>query len=114
LADGGTALDAAIATNSVLAVVYPHMCGLGGDLFLLYYEAATGAVHCLNASGPAPAMATRDAFADLGLDHIPQRGPLPVTVPGTVAGWQAAYQRFGRLPFGRLLEPAAAGLHQSR
>ncbi|QYN37475.1 gamma-glutamyltransferase family protein [Pseudonocardia sp. DSM 110487] len=108
LADGGTALDAAIATNAMLSVVYPHMCGLGGDLFLLYFEAATGSVHCLNASGPAPGLATRAAFADLGLDHIPQRGPLPVTVPGTVAGWQAAHQRFGRLPWRRLLEPAAS------
>jgi gamma-glutamyltranspeptidase/glutathione hydrolase len=107
LADGGTALDAAIATNAVLSVVYPHMCGLGGDLFLLHFEASTGTVHCLNASGPAPGLATRDAFAARGLDHIPQRGPLPVTVPGTVAGWYAAHRRFGRLPMDRLLEPAA-------
>jgi gamma-glutamyltranspeptidase/glutathione hydrolase len=108
LADGGSALDAAIATNATLSVVYPHMCGLGGDLFLLYFDAADGTVHCLNASGPAPRLATRDAFAGLGLEHIPQRGPLPVTVPGTVAGWQVAHEEFGRLPFGRLLEPAAS------
>jgi gamma-glutamyltranspeptidase/glutathione hydrolase len=63
LAAGGNALDAAVAMNAMLAVVYPHMCGLGGDLFLLYADARTGRIHCLNASGPAPALANalRDA-----------------------------------------------------
>ena len=68
--------------NAMLGVVYPHMCGLGGDLFLLHHEARTGEVTCLNASGPAPALATPRPFAARGLDAVPARGPLPVTVPG--------------------------------
>ena len=105
---GGNALDAAIAANAMLAVAYPHMCGLGGDLFLLYFEAASGTVHCLNATGPAPAAATPAAVAERGLDAVPARGPLSVTVPGAVAGWDAALARFGTRPLGDLLAPAAA------
>ncbi len=106
LTAGGNALDAAIATNAMLGVVYPHMCGIGGDVFLLYHEAATGAVHCLNGSGPSPALATREALLSRGLDEVPARGPLPVTVPGTVGAWEAALDRFGSLPLAELLEPA--------
>jgi gamma-glutamyltranspeptidase len=108
LASGGNALDAAIATNAMLGVVYPHMCGVGGDLFLLHHEAATGTVHCLNGTGGAPALATPDAFADRGLDAVPARGPLSVTVPGTVGAWDAALRRFGSRPLADLLEPAIA------
>ena len=108
LADGGTALDAAIATNAVLCVVYPHMCGLGGDLFLLYHEARTGRVHALNASGAAPARATIAELRGRGLDGVPVHGPLAATVPGAVRGWQAAVERFGTLPVARLLAPAIA------
>ena len=74
----------------MLAVVYPHMCGLGGDLFLLHREARTGEVHCLNGTGRAPALATPAAFAERGLDAVPARGPLSLTVPGTVGAWEAA------------------------
>src|SRR5689334_9836026 len=77
---GGNALDAALATNAMLGVVYPHMCGVGGDLLLLYYEARTGAVHCLNGTGPAPALATPAAFAERDLQSVPARGPLSVNV----------------------------------
>ena len=105
---GGTAIDAVVATNAMLGVVYPHMCGVGGDLFLLHHEARTGEATCLNASGPAPALATRAAFAARGLDAVPARGPLPVTVPGCVAGWDAALARFGSRPLGELLAPAIA------
>ncbi|MEA2383725.1 MAG: gamma-glutamyltranspeptidase / glutathione hydrolase [Solirubrobacteraceae bacterium] len=106
LSDGGNALDAAIATNAMLAVVYPHMCGLGGDLFLLYHDARTGAVHCLNGSGPAPTLATPEAFTERGLTAVPARGPLPVTVPGAVGAWDAAVRRFGSQPLRTLLAPA--------
>jgi gamma-glutamyltranspeptidase/glutathione hydrolase len=108
LAAGGNALDAAIATNAMLAAVYPHMCGLGGDLFLLFAEARTGRVHCLNASGPAPALASVAALRARGLDAVPARGPLSATVPGAVAGWQAARERFGTRSLADLLAPADA------
>lgn len=107
LAAGGNALDAAIATNAMLAVVYPHMCGLGGDLFLLHHEAATGTVHCLNGTGRAPALATPLAFAERGLGEIPARGALSPTVPGTVAAWDDALARFGTLSLADVVAPAA-------
>jgi gamma-glutamyltranspeptidase len=106
LAAGGNALDAAIATNAMLAVVYPHMCGLGGDLFLLHHDAATGTVHCLNGTGRAPALATPLAFAERGLGEIPARGALSPTVPGTVAAWEDALTRFGSLTLADVLGPA--------
>lgn len=106
LLGGGNALDAAVAANALLAVAYPHMCGLGGDLFLLYYSAADGRLHCLNGSGPAPRLATREAFLQRGLDAVPARGPLSVTVPGAVAAWAEALGRFGSRELGQLLEPA--------
>lgn len=108
LTAGGNALDAAVAMNAMLGVVYPHMCGFGGDTFILYYSATEGQVHCLNGSGPAPALATRAAFGQRGLDAIPARGPLPVTVPGTVAAWEEALGRFGSRSLAELLAPAAA------
>jgi gamma-glutamyltranspeptidase / glutathione hydrolase len=107
LADGGTAIDAAVAINAMLTVVYPHMCGIGGDLFLLYRDASDGRVWCLNGSGAAPALATREAYRERGLGEVPSRGPLSVTVPGAVAAWAAALERFGTRPLGELLEPAA-------
>jgi gamma-glutamyltranspeptidase/glutathione hydrolase len=106
LAEGGNALDAAIATNAMLAVVYPHMCGLGGDLFLLYHDARGDTVHCLNGTGGAPGLATPAAFAERGLDAVPARGPLSLTVPGTVGAWEAALDRFGTRALPDLLAPA--------
>jgi gamma-glutamyltranspeptidase / glutathione hydrolase len=108
LGSGGNAVDAAIAMNAMLGVVYPHMCGLGGDTFILYYSAAERRVHCLNGSGPAPTLATREAFRARRLDAIPDRGPLPVTVPGTVGAWEEALGRFGTRSLAELLAPAAA------
>lgn len=109
---GGNALDAAVATNAMLGVVYPHMCGFGGDTFILYHSAAERRVHYLNGSGPAPALASREEFRRRGLDAIPARGPLPVTVPGTVAAWEEALGRFGTRPLGELLAAAADGAEQ--
>jgi gamma-glutamyltranspeptidase len=108
LAAGGTAVDAIVAANAMLCVVYPHMAGLGGDLFLLHHEAGSGHVACLNGSGPAPALATPEAFAERGLDAVPARGPLSLTVPGAVAAWQAALERHGSRPLAELLAPAVA------
>lgn len=97
---GGSAIDAAIATAAVLAVVYPHMTSVGGDAFWLIHDARTGAVQALDAAGAAPAAATIDWFRERGLAEIPLRGVVPatVTVPGAVDGWCEAHARHGRLP----------------
>src|SRR5262249_40276662 len=108
LQQGGSAVDAAIAANAVLCVVYPHMAGLGGDGFWLIAEPGTGQVHGLNASGPAAQKATLDYYRRLSKDNeIPARGPLSaLTVPGTIDGWRLAHERFGRLCWDRLFDAA--------
>ena len=103
---GGHAVDAAIATNAVLGLVEPHMNGMGGDLFAIVYEARTGRLHGLNASGPAPAALTPDLLRGRGITDMPPSGIHSVTVPGAVAGWAALRDRFGRLPLANLLAPA--------
>lgn len=92
-------MDAAIATNLVLAVVCPHLCGLGGDLFAMVYEG--GKVHGLNSSGRLPKAAK---LPDDG--QVPERGIGSVTVPGAVAGWVSLAQRFGTIDIGDLAAPA--------
>ncbi|HZK05445.1 MAG TPA: gamma-glutamyltransferase [Actinomycetaceae bacterium] len=107
---GGSAVDAAIAANAVLGVVYPHMAGLGGDAFALIQD-DDGAVG-LNASGPAGREATRYHYERLGLSEIPSRGPrAALTVPGAVDGWRAMHERFGRLDWAELFEDA---IHHAR
>ncbi len=97
LGAGGSAVDAAIATNAVLGVVMPSGCGIGGDAFWLIWEAAAARQHALNGSGRAPAGADPAALRRDGLETIPFRGPLAVTVPGAVRSWADAHARFGRL-----------------
>lgn len=82
---GGNAVDAALAAAATLAVVYPHMCSVGGDLFALIRE-PDGRTVVLNASGAAPASVDVDALRSR-FDAVPSTGPHPVTVPGAVAGW---------------------------
>ena len=105
---GGSAIDAAIATSAVLSVVYPHMTGLGGDAFWLIHDGASGEVHYLNGGGKAAAGATLQSFAERGLNEIPLRGILPatLTVPGAVASWIEAHDKYGRLRLHRVLESA--------
>jgi oxamate amidohydrolase len=105
---GGSAVDAAIAANAVLCVVYPHMAGLGGDGFWLVHDPSSGSVEAIDASGPAAALATRDHYADLGVtDSIPSRGPLAaLTVPGAVDGWRMAHERYGKLEWRDLFADA--------
>ena len=103
---GGNAMDAAMAMAGVLAVIRPHMNGVGGDAFALYYEAATGTVHAMNGSGRAGALASPALFAERELDEVPGNGPLSVSVPGAVAAWVDALERFGTLPHAQLLAPA--------
>jgi gamma-glutamyltranspeptidase/glutathione hydrolase len=106
LQEGGNAVDAAIATAAVLAVVRPHMNGVGGDAFALVRPAAEGRVYALNGSGGAGSRATPEHFAELGEEDVPGSGPLSVSVPGAVAAWVDAHERWGSLPLARLLEPA--------
>lgn len=105
---GGSAIDAAIAASAMLAVVYPHMTGLGGDAFWLIHDGKSGEVRYLNGGGKAAGAATLAAMAERGLGEIPLRGitPATLTVPGAVASWIAAHAAFGRLPLARVMESA--------
>lgn len=105
LAEGGNAVDAAIAAAAVQAVVMPHLNGLGGDMWLLHVSPG-GTVRALNASGPAPDGATADAFRARGLSSIPIRGIEAVSVPGAVDGWFRALGTLGRLGPSRVFERA--------
>jgi gamma-glutamyltranspeptidase/glutathione hydrolase len=99
-------VDAAVAAAAALAVVRPHMNGVGGDAFALIMEEEAGVVHGLNGSGAAGTAATPTFFRDGGRDEVPYKGPLSVTVPGAVHAWTTAHARFGRLPLSRVLAPA--------
>ncbi|MBI2763399.1 MAG: gamma-glutamyltransferase [Chloroflexi bacterium] len=103
---GGHAVDAAIATNAVLAVVMPNACGIGGDAFWLIWDAAERRQFALNGSGRAPLGVDPMALRTRGLTVLPLRGPLAVTIPGAVRSWRDAHARFGRLPIDVLLAPA--------
>src|SRR5487761_2013904 len=103
---GGTAVDAAIATNAVLGVVMGEACGLGGDAFWLVWDEAAGSQTALNGSGRSPASADPAALRARGLAALPFRGPLTITVPGAVRSWADAHARWGRLPLAALLAPA--------
>ncbi len=103
---GGTAVDAALAANAVLALVEPVSCGIGGDLFALVWEAKSAKLHGLNASGRSPFGLTLDYFQERGLTRIPAYGPLPVSVPGCVDGWFELHARFGVLSMAEILAPA--------
>ena len=106
LARGGSAADAAIAANAVLGVTEPMMNGMGGDLFALYWDAKTGKLYGLNASGWAPQALTIAHLAAKGATSMPHSGIDAVTVPGAVAGWDQLHQRFGRLPWKEIFQPA--------
>ena len=100
---GGNAVDAAVAANLVMTCVRPHMCGFGGDLFALIYMAQGSRLEALNASGRAPALASIDSYRQKGLEEIPETGILAGTVPGAIAGWQAALEKHGTMGLDRLL-----------
>lgn len=102
---GGNAFDAAVAVSACLAVVYPHMTGLGGDSFWLSYHKMEGEVRGYNASGRSAYKASAKAFA--GQTAIPVRGAQSAfTVPGMVDGWHAVHSAYGKLDFAEVLEPA--------
>jgi gamma-glutamyltranspeptidase len=105
---GGNALDAAIAANAMLQVVFPFVCGLGGDIFMIIYEASSGKLYGLNGSGRSAQAATIDRYRELGYTTMPTFGVHTITVPGCVSGWNEAAQRFGRLGLAQALAPAIA------
>ena len=106
LRDGGNAIDAAIAANAVLGLVEPTGCGIGGDLFAIVWIEEDKKLYGLNSSGPAPQNMTIEKLKAMGVDKIPPFGPLPVTVPGAVAGWTALHKRFGIKSFEELFNNA--------
>jgi gamma-glutamyltranspeptidase / glutathione hydrolase len=106
LEQGGSAIDAAIAANAVLGVAEPMTNGIGGDLFAIYYDAKTGKLYGLNASGWAPRALTIEHLKSKGITAMPQEGIDSSTVPGVVDGWQKLHDRFGKLPWRGLFQPA--------
>ena len=106
LEQGGNAVDAAVAANAVMGVVQPYVNGIGGDLFAIVYEARTGKLYGLNASGWTPKALTIDYLKAHNVDKIAPITVHTVTVPGAVAGWDALRTRFGTMPFEKTLAPA--------
>ena len=105
---GGSAVDAALAAASTLGVIYPHMCGIGGDAFWLIYDARARKVHYLDGGGRAAA-----SVLQFDAKEIPFRGiaPATLTTPGAVASFCEAHARFGRL---RLSKNLAAAIGYAR
>ncbi|SDR93697.1 gamma-glutamyltransferase [Opitutus sp. GAS368] len=108
---GGSAIDAAIAANAALGLMEPVSNGVGGDLFAIVWDAKTGKLYGLNASGRSPlGLSYEQMKAELAKtatpSHIPPRGFLPISVPGAVDGWFALHGKFGRLPMKDILAPA--------
>ncbi|MCL4790178.1 MAG: gamma-glutamyltransferase, partial [Verrucomicrobia bacterium] len=107
LAQGGNAVDAAIAANAAMGLVGPMANGIGGDMFAIVYEAKSGKIHGLNASGWAPAGLSIELIKREGFTtNMPQSGIHSVTVPGCVDGWQKLLDRFGRKKMSALLAPS--------
>jgi gamma-glutamyltranspeptidase/glutathione hydrolase len=108
LARGGSAVDAAIAANAVLGVVEPMMNGIGGDCFVIYWDAKSGKLTGLNSSGPAPRGLSPELLAKQGVTTMPNSGIHSVTVPGAVEGWARMHERYGKLPWKDLFQAAIA------
>ena len=106
LRDGGNAFDAAIAVAAVEAVTITPMCGVGGEVFALLYDASSEMVWDVTGSGRAPAAAHREWFVERGYTRMPPHGPLAPTVPGEVDAWETIACRFGTRPLSALIAPA--------
>ena len=104
LQKGGNAIDAAIATAATLTVVEPTGSGIGGDSFALIWF--KDKLHGMNSSGPAPKRISIDELKNRGISEIPKYGFIPVTVPGTPAGWVEMSRKFGKLSLSEVLKPA--------
>ena len=106
LSHGGSAADAAVATGATMAVVGPHMSGLGGDMLAMVSAPGSRPRRSCRSGGPAPAQ-TRHACDAEGVTVMPLRGDIrSVQVPGAVDGWLALHARYGRLPLAAVLAPA--------
>jgi gamma-glutamyltranspeptidase/glutathione hydrolase len=103
---GGNAVDAAITMAAVLAVVRPHMNGVGGDAFMLMHDARRRTNYALNGSGRAGTKATPAFFASRNLESVPSTDILSVSVPGAVQAWADALERFGTISLADALGPA--------
>jgi len=108
LRDGGNAVDAVVTMAGVLAVVRPHMNGVGGDAFGIFFDGATRDVVGMNGSGRAGALASPSFFTRAGHESVPGSGPLSVSLPGAVAAWDDALARFGTISLAEALAPAIA------
>jgi gamma-glutamyltranspeptidase/glutathione hydrolase len=106
LAEGGNAVDAAVAANAAMGVFAPMANGIGGDMFAIVYEAKNRKLYGLNASGWAPAALTPEFLQSKGFKTMPTNGIHSVTVPGVVDGWEKLVQRFGHKRLAKLLAPA--------
>jgi gamma-glutamyltranspeptidase/glutathione hydrolase len=106
LRSGGNAVDAAIAANAVLTVLYPTSCGVGGDALWLVHEPRTGETIAYNGSGRSAAALTGESLREAGLRAMPQRGALAVTVPGAVRSWEDVLRAHGTRGLDELLAPA--------
>ena len=104
---GGSAMDAAVAANAMLAVVYCSSCGIGGDAFALVWDPQEGRLHGFNGSGRSPSALTIDRVRAAGHDEMPAKGPLTITVPGAVDAWAQLLERFGRRSLADAVLPAA-------
>ena len=102
LKKGGNAMDAALAAAAVLAVVKSYHCGLGGDVFALYFSASEQKLYCLNGSGKSPDLLKRELYPN----KIPERGALAASVPGAVDAWAQLANRFATRSLSELWEPA--------
>ena len=105
---GGNAIDAAVAMNAMMGLVAPMNDGIGGDLFAIIYEAKSGKLYGLNASGWAPKGLTVEHLRAKGRKDMPGRGIDAATVPGAVNGWEKLLTRFGRKRFADVLAPSIA------
>ena len=106
LEHGGNAFDAAVATGLVLQVVEPHMNGPAGEVPIIGFSAAEGQPFVLDGQGPAPAAATPEHFADLGLDLVPGTGLLAACVPAAFGTWMLLLERYGTLPLRAVMQYA--------
>ena len=108
LRDGGNAVDAAVAANAVLCVLYPHMTSVAGDLMAIIWPAGATTPVGLIGAGRSGELATIEAVRSRGHEEMPERGVLTVTVPGTVEAWGRLLERFGTFGLGAVLEPAVS------
>jgi len=106
LSSGGNAFDAAIAVASVECVTIPGMCGFGGEVFSIFYDAKTGTTHGLTSTGAAPKQATQEYFISKGFSSMPDIGPLSVSPPGELAAYKYINNNYGTMKLSDLIEPA--------